>query len=157
LTARPPSRFTIDGDEFRHGTLNALDEFHCCRRVAPLVRNTGAFMAVLASDAEANGDQDRLASLIEGGAPLLQAFSELSDEDADFVIARCMAVTEAREGDAWVPTWSHDARAPALPTLRLNHLLRISYQVLRDALSVFFSDAASSLTELGLLRRATTP
>ncbi len=73
------------------------------------------------------------------------------------MIARCMAVTEAREDETWISTWSHDTQAPALPSLRMIHVLRICYAVLREAISVFFSDAVSSLTDLGLLRGATTP
>ncbi len=157
MTPKPPSRFTIGSDEFRHSPLNALDEFHCCRRVAPLVRNTGSLINLFAANPQEEDETNKIAGLIEGAAPLLKAFAELGEEDADYVISRCMAVTEARDGEAWVPTWDHDAQTPSLPGLRMNHLLRISYQVLRDALTVFFSDAASSLIEVGLLRRATVP
>ena len=156
MTPRPPTRFTIGGDEFRHTALSAVDEFHCVRRVAPLVKTTGALVTVLAGrsvgeDAEA----DRIAGVIEGAAPLLRAFADLSEADADYVIHRCMGATETREGEAWVPVWDHDSGGPALERLRMTHVLRISYEVLREAISVFFSDAASSLIELGLLARAT--
>lgn len=157
MSPKPPTRFFINGDEFRHGTLSAAEEFHCVRRVAPLVKNTGAFVTSLAAGEDETDGAGRIAGVIAGSAPLLQAFADLSEEDSDYVIARCMAVTEAREDETWISTWSHETQAPALPSLRMIHVLRICYAVLREAISVFFSDAVSSLTDLGLLRGATTP
>ena len=157
MSPTPPTRFFINGDEFRHGTLSAAEEFHCVRRVAPVVKNTGALVTSLAAkDGEVDG-AERIAGVIEGSAPLFQAFSDLSEEDSDYVIARCLGATEMLDGEIWVQTWDRETQAPALPNLRMIHVLRICYAVLRDAISVFFSDAVSSLTDLGLLRRATTP
>ena len=147
----------IGADMFRHGTLTAAEEFHCVRRVAPVVKNTGALVGALAAkEDEANG-AERIAGVIEGSAPLFQAFADMSEEDSNYVIARCLTATEMLDGEAWVPTWNREIQAPAVESLRMIHVLRICYAVLRDAISVFFSDAVSSLTELGLLRGATTP
>ena len=152
-----PTRFMIGADTFRHGTLSAAEEFHCVRRVAPVVKNTGALVTALATkDGEVDG-AERIAGVIEGSAPLFQAFADMSEEDSTYVIARCMGATEMLDGETWVPTWDRETQAPAVERLRMIHVLRISYAVLRDAISVFFSDAVSSLTELGLLRGATTP
>lgn len=151
-----PVRFTVGDDEFRHLKLNAKDEFHCARRVAPLVKGAGLFVTALATGkSEEGSDLDSLASFAEGAAPLLKALSTLTDDDADFVMARCLGVTEARDGECWAPTWDPAGRTVALPQLRMNHILRICYQVLREAITVFFSQAQSSLTELGLLAPTT--
>lgn len=152
-----PTRFMIGKDTFRHGTLSAAEEFHCVRRVAPVVKNTGALVTSLAAKEGEVDAAERIAGVIEGSAPLFKAFSDLSEADSDYVIARCMAATEMLDGETWVPTWDRETQAPAVEHLRMIHVLRICYAVLRDAISVFFSDALSSLTELGLLRRATTP
>ena len=157
MISKPPSRFTIGNEEFRHGTLSAAHEFHCVRRVAPVVKNVGAFVTSLAVGENEVEGVERIAGVIEGSAPLMRAFADLSEEDSDYVIARCLGVTEVLDGEAWVPTWDSEVRAPALPGLRMIHILRISYQVLREAIAVFFSDAGSSLIELGLLRRTTAP
>lgn len=156
MSPTAPTRFTIGADTFRHGRLSAAVEFHCVRRVAPVVKNVGGLVTALAdADGEASS-AERVAEVIKGGAPLFHAFAELSEADSDYVIGHCMAVTEALDGEEWVPVWDPEARAPALDSLRMIHVLRISYAVLRDAISVFFSDAVSSLTELGLLRPSPT-
>ena len=166
MTPAAPTRFMIGPDFFRHRTLSAAEEFHCVRRVAPIVKNTSAFMFALAGTADADADEeaegkgdqaDRLAGLIEGGAPLLKAFADLSEDDSNYIITRCMAATEMMDGEAWVPTWDGETNTPAVPSLRMIHVLRICYAVLREAITVFFSQAGSSLLELGLLRRITPP
>lgn len=157
MSTAAATRFMIGTDTFRHGTLSAADEFHCVRRVAPVVKNTGALVTALAAKDGEVDSAERVAGVIEGSAPLFQAFADLSEEDSTYVIARCMAATEMLDGETWVPTWDREIQAPAVERLRMIHVLRICYAVLRDAISVFFSDALSSLTELGLLRRATTP
>ena len=166
MTPATPTRFMIGPDFFRHRTLSAAEEFHCVRRVAPLVKNTSSFLFAMAETGEAaaaeqgdatDGQTDRLAGVVEGGAPLLKAFSDMPEADADYVISRCMAVTEMKDGEEWVPTWDGEAQGPAIPSLRMIHVLRICYAVLREAITVFFSQAASSLLELGLLRRITPP
>jgi len=151
------TRFTIGEDEFRHGQLNAKDEFHCVRRVAPVIKSTGLLFTALATGTAEDGrDLDSVASLIEGTAPLMKALSTLSDDDADLIMAKCLGATDVRVGDAWVPTWDRGARTVALPQMRINHILRICYQVLREAITVFFSQAQSSLVELGVLAPTTS-
>lgn len=151
-----PTHFTIGAAEFRHGQLNARDEFHCARRVAPIIKSTGLlFTALATSKAEDGRDLDSLASLVEGTAPLMKALAALSDDDADFIMAKCLSVTEAQDGDTWAPTWDRGARTVALPHLRINHILQICYQVLREAITVFFSQVQSSLVELGALAPTT--
>ncbi|MCJ2012664.1 phage tail assembly chaperone [Methylobacterium sp. J-076] len=159
MTLPTPTRFMIGPDTFRHRTLSAAEEFHCVRRVAPVVKNTSTFMFALADagDGEEVAEVDRLAGVIEGSAPLLKAFADLSEDDSNYVIARCMGATEMLDGEAWVPTWDLEVQSPAVPSLRMIHVLRICYAVLREAITVFFSEALSSLTELGLLRRTIAP
>lgn len=156
MTAQTLTRFRIGADEFRHGTLNAVEEFHCVRRIAPLVRTTGSLISILAAKPDdETGEAGKIASLVEGAAPLLQAFSQMTEADADYVITRCMSVTEARQDGEWMPVWDAEAQAPALPHLRMDHVLRISYEVVREAVTVFFSGAASMLAEISAHHRAT--
>lgn len=154
MSPAAPTRFMIGPDTFRHSALSAAEEFHCVRRVAPVVKNTGVLVIALAEkDGETDG-AERIAGVIEGGAPLFQAFADMAEDDANYVMARCMGATEMLDGEIWVPTWDREIGAPAIESLRMIHVLRICYAVLRDAISVFFSDAVSSLTDLGLLRPA---
>ncbi|WP_342111742.1 phage tail assembly chaperone [Methylobacterium sp. SI9] len=157
MAPRAPSRFTIGPDTFRHAPLNAADEFHCVRRVAPVVKNAGLLATALAAKDGEGEPGERIAGVIEGGAPLFQAFADMTEEDASYVMERCMSATEMLDGEIWVPTWDPEIKAPAIPSLRMIHVLRICYSVLKDAIAVFFSDAVSSLKELGLLRRTMIP
>ena len=154
MSPAPSTRFTIGPDTFRHGALSAADAFHCVRRIAPVVKNTGALVVSLAASEGETDAAERIADVIQGGAPLFQAFAEMGEDDANYVIARCMAATELLDGEIWVPTWDPEIQAPAVERLRLIHVLRICYAVLRTDISVFFLDVASSLTELGLIRPA---
>lgn len=99
----------IGDHKFRFGTLNAFDQLHVARRIAPLV-HSAVFAAGALNDAIvafAKGEQkesdEAMVRAFMQSAPFLQALSQIPDDDVNFVIKKAMSVTMIERGGHFVP------------------------------------------------------
>ncbi len=75
--------FQIGEHTYRAGRLDARTQFHVVRRLAPVVSALGIVLPLL-----------NAASPIAVMEPLLKAIGEMKDEDADYVLSKCLAVVQ---------------------------------------------------------------
>lgn len=71
----------IDGQTYRLAKLNALTQFHLARRIAPIVTTLDAGQETIEK--------------------LTKALAEMSDEEAEYVIAKCLNDCRRKSGDSW--------------------------------------------------------
>lgn len=88
----------IEGIKYRFGKLDAFQQFHLMRRLAPLLTSVGnAFQGRKPSS------QDDILNLIVSGMmdSVAHALATMSDEDSNYILFTCLRVVERQQGDAW--------------------------------------------------------
>ena len=122
-------QFTIKDKTFDSGRLNAFQQLHVVRRLAPVTER----LVALAGSA---GDPEAFLG------PLARTVGELPDADVDYILNACLDVTQIRQDTGGF------GRAIA-DTVDLDMLLGIAAHVLKDNLSGFFADLPSVLNRAG--------
>lgn len=106
----------VGGQSYRIGKLDAREQMHVYRRLAPILTGIGGGPALAAFNAMPRGadggidleNADVLAGLL---APAIDAISIMPDHEVDYVLDKCLAKVErAVDGDrAWAPVFSRGA------------------------------------------------
>jgi hypothetical protein len=151
--------FRIGMHTYRSRKLNARQQFHVARRLAPLVGQLltlGPALAQIQSvPSDTAPDDAAVAATAKAFETALEALStglaRIPDNDCDYVLDHCMGVTQRSAGNGGAPVWSDiwNERAHRLmfDDITLPEMMQIAVEVLRDNLADFFS----------LLPVATTP
>ncbi|WP_396231120.1 phage tail assembly chaperone [Acinetobacter baumannii] len=100
----------INGIEYTIGRLNAVDQFHVSRKIAPIVPKLMPIIAEIAKgdlakviesiDGGESGDLSDLQPLADALSPLMEAIAQMPDEDVNYLIFKCLSV--AKRGGAVV-------------------------------------------------------
>lgn len=95
----------IGGHEYMIGQLNAMDQFHVSRRLAPVLPTimpilTTVHKSGLAEKLDVGGvaallDED-LTRLTNDLMPLADALATMSDENAEYIIVKCLSVVRRK-------------------------------------------------------------
>jgi hypothetical protein len=142
--------------------LNARQQFHIARRIAPVVSVIGAVVPMLqealqqqtitpeTEDADAIGAQirataQRMTDLEALSRPIMEALASLPDADCDYVLDLCLAVVQRKQsgngsGPVWSDIWNARANKLMFEDIELPAMLQIAMEVLRENLMGFFSD-----------------
>jgi len=109
----------IEGVTYRTGQLNAKEQFHVARRLAPIV---GA-----------------MASAVGTGmfSSLADAVSKLEDKDVDYVMRTTMRVVTRQTGDRFMSVWNVQGDAPQFADMTAPVLLQLMIAVIQDNLGGF--------------------
>jgi hypothetical protein len=121
------AELTIAGHEYRTGTLNAIQQFHIARRLAPIIAKLGA----------ASGENATPLSAFDS---LAEGISKLTDEDCDYVINLCMGTVRRKVGDTWLPAWNVKVNQPQYADIELPALIQLTLAVVQDQLGGFMID-----------------
>lgn len=90
---------TIDGSRYQVGKLNALQQFHLARRLAPVLATMGVSMAQLKA-----GSNLDLSDFTEMLGPVAEVLAKMSDADANYIIHTSLSVVSREQGsDRWAP------------------------------------------------------
>lgn len=122
----------ISGRTYRLAKLDAMTQFHITRRLG------GVLAAIRAGR--------------EGGdvyAVLMQAVGEMSDEDSEYIIGRCLAgCLRKQDGDAgWAAVYRHGQMMFA--DIAMPDMLRLTWATLQANLSDFFTSLRSGSLPAG--------
>ncbi|WP_284118239.1 phage tail assembly chaperone [Acinetobacter seifertii] len=100
----------INGIEYTIGRLNAVDQFHVSRKIAPIVPKLMPIIAEVAKgdlakvidslNEEENGDLTELQPLADALSPFMEAIAQMPEDDVNFIIFKCLSV--AKRGGAVV-------------------------------------------------------
>lgn len=130
-----PTEQTIDGETYRTGQLNAKEQFHVARRLAPIVasfsnQGSSGFIGALA-----------------------MAVSKLPDDDIDYVMRVTMKTVTRKVADRWANVWNLAADQPQFSDMNASTLLQLVIAVVQDNLGSF----TSGLAEVGPDQTSTAP
>lgn len=145
----------IGGHDYTIGRLNALDQLHVSRKIAPIVPN---IMPILTEVAK--GDLERVIKSIEDGEnnelegleplaealePFMEAIAKMPEDDVNYVVHKCLSVVK-RGGAAVCRN-----NTIMFDDLDMNHLLPLTIAVIRMNLGNFIQDLlmkASSMKQV---------
>lgn len=120
--------FEIDGIKYRTGKMDAFDQFHVARKLAPVIGSIGNISALASGDASAI-------------IPLTGAISSLPEEDCNIILQKCLSVvsrgTESPAGTSWAPVWSTSAKRLMFDDIDMIAMVQIAGRVIQDALGNF--------------------
>lgn len=142
------AEFVVEGNTYRAGRINALEQFHIVRRLAPVVAELAPALqklgpiSALKDEAQAEAALERV-GLDEVLGPLALAFGKLSDEDANYVLLGLLRACSRREpnGLGWSPVAS--VGGIMFADVSMPGLLQLGWAVFRENLQGFFAAARS--------------
>lgn len=143
-----PSTVTVTGNEYRVGRLNARQQFHVARRIAPVIASISQVAREI-TPAATNGEmpdepeqeqaEQQLDELAQNRlfAVIAEALSKMSDVDCDYVISTCMSAVQRRQGEHFMPVWNKNADQPQFGDIDLPTLMQLSWAVIQENLASF--------------------
>ncbi|MBJ9593232.1 hypothetical protein I5745_22340 [Burkholderia seminalis] len=151
------NEFQLGGHTYQIGRLNARQQFHVSRRIAPLIPPMVPALLKLYSELERARDATGAAAVtaIVGGAPaaealaaskrdvvalaesvapvlqpLTDALATLKDDDADYVLDACLSVVERKHMNGWAKVWSAQHRTTMFDDIGLEVMLPLVVRVI---------------------------
>ena len=131
----------IGGHDYSIGRLNALDQLHVSRKIAPIVPNImpiltevakGDLEKVIASiETDENAELAGLEPLAKALEPFMEAIAKIPEEDVNYVIYKCLSVVK-RNGSVVCR-----GESIMFDDLDMNHLLPLTVAVIRTNLGNF--------------------
>lgn len=131
----------IGGHDYAIGRLNALDQLHVSRKIAPIVPNImpiltevakGDLEKVIASiETDENAELAGLEPLAKALEPFMEAIAKIPEEDVNYVIYKCLSVVK-RNGSVVCR-----GESIMFDDLDMNHLLPLTVAVIRTNLGNF--------------------
>ncbi|WP_257824718.1 phage tail assembly chaperone [Burkholderia glumae] len=133
----------IGGQRYQLGRMSAMQQFHVSRRIAtvlpPLIRT---YLDMATSDKPMTKNLKLLATSIE---PVMEALSQLKDEDAEYVIGACMRVVERHHGDGWARVWSPTQNVCMFDDIDMGAMLTLTGYVIMENLGPFIQGLLTGL------------
>lgn len=123
--------FEINDQQYRSGKLNARQQFHVARRLAPVLGGLAG--------AVQGGDKD-FGKLLQ---PITEAIAGISDADSDYILDTCLSVVKRQQGTAWAAVFVNGAQM--FDDIDLGALLQIAAKVIQENLGGFFQGSAAFL------------
>jgi hypothetical protein len=145
--------FTIKGNVYRTGKLDAFTQLHIVRRLTPCI---GKLAALAGGSVKLKYGDDGKVVDIDGDpdavlTPLANAITAMSDEDVEYVFNACIEVTERKQaGGAWAAL--RVKGTTMFDGLTLPVLMQIAYYVVRENLTDFFGELPSLSGPEGFLK-----
>ena len=131
----------IGGHDYSIGRLNALDQLHVSRKIAPIIPNImpiltevakGDLEKVIASiETDENAELAGLEPLAKALEPFMEAIAKIPEEDVNYVIYKCLSVVK-RNGSVVCR-----GESSMFDDLDMNHLLPLTVAVIRTNLGNF--------------------
>lgn len=140
------AQFEVGGRKYQSRKLNAFQQFHLARKLAPaaapFVEAVQPLIGVyLASQGAAEGGLPALGQMLSSVEPFLKVLANLPADDCDFVLTECLKVTSRADdkGGGWSPVWNDGAKAMMFDDIDMAAMLSIAGHVIKDNLAGFTS------------------
>lgn len=119
------SDFTISGQNYKSGKMDAFTQFHVSRRLAPVFTDLQSAFT------------DGAADWTKGVDAAVGAISKMSDADSEYVLKSCLNVTQRQVGQAWSPVQVQGRMQ--YQDIDMSVMLQIAWRVLQENLSPFLT------------------
>jgi hypothetical protein len=131
--------FTLAGQNYRAGKLNAFQQLHVSRKLAPILPK------LLPAALKVSADPGNMSLVAEAFAPAAQAMADMSEEDCNFVVHTCLGVVSMQQGNAWAPVWNANTQSLMFDSIDMMIMLQITFHVIQDSLGSFIQGLLANL------------
>jgi hypothetical protein len=135
---------TINDIRYMTGRMNAFDQLHVARRIAPVLTGLGSVMASLMGGGNqingtvpGGGEDVSNVSFYTSLGPLSEAVSKMSDQDVNYVIRKCLSAVRKYNGERWVPVLSTSGELMFENEMDMSVLLQLTMEVLSENIGPF--------------------
>lgn len=134
-----PDAYEVGGVKYISAKLTAMQQFHVLRKLGPVLAKIGpAFLTTPSASTAVMSD-------IALMGPALEALSEMSEADCDYVLHRCLAVTKRyQDPGVWANIWNEPAKRLMFEDIDLSAMMQITVHVLGESLSGFSQGGLSN-------------
>lgn len=122
----------ISDKTYRVGKLNAMQQFHVARRLAPALWALGV-AAQSAEKAVSLTDTDSLLAL----EPVAESISKMSDSEVDYVLQTCLSVVSRQESKGWAKVQASNGGL-MFEDIDMSTMMQLTFTVIRENLGNFF-------------------
>lgn len=143
------TEISIGEDKYQVNSLNAMDQFHVFRRVAPLMRGLGEGFASLPPEAM----DGSLAELSERDTlrifgPLMDVLAGMDDANINYIIHKCLAKVQVQVQDGrWTAAMPSPGHFQYENKMNMSVLFRLVIAVLQESgVLGFFTDGPESVS-----------
>jgi hypothetical protein len=155
----------VSGQTYQIGKLNAFQQLHVTRRIAPVIPKLVPGMVALSTQASEQATQQvtegtdaapaaenaapssslTISEVVAAFGPALEAFSAMTDEDTEYVFGTCLAVVKRKQGNSWAPIWNPSVKLLMFSDIDdLSLMSQIVVKVLEENVAPFFRAALGS-------------
>lgn len=133
--------FQLGARDYRMDKLNAIQQFHVSRKIAPLIPALiPVFLQIAKKGEKGLGSLANEESLAQIG-PLLQPFADsiasLPDATVDYLIDTCLSVVRRNREGNWAPVWSSQHKTLMFDDMDLGALMPLIVRVITENLGPF--------------------
>lgn len=121
--------FEISGHKYRSDKLDAFQQFHVARKLAPVI---GAIGPALGGEGDMSG--------------LAKAIAELEQADCDFVLHTCLGAVRREQGGGYAPVFSAAAKRMMFSDINMLEMIQIAIKVIEENLASFTGALPSNFT-----------
>jgi len=126
----------INGAKFSTGKLNAIQQFHVARRLAPILLAFGSAAGAAVKQLDSAGLAGDIALLSEMG-PVAEAVAQMSDVDSEYVLSNCLSVCQRQDSGAWQKVYVMNGGFTY--PMEIDVMMRLTATVIKENLGNFFS------------------
>jgi hypothetical protein len=132
------TEIAIGENVFRIGKLNAIQQLHVSRKIAPVLPKILPAMvaskALMASITEENPDIEGLSSML---SPVAEALASMPDADVEYVFNECLSAVQMQQGNAFVSIWNKDTQRSQFDFIDFFLMIRLVVHTIWGSLSGF--------------------
>lgn len=137
----------LKGVSYRIGRINAIQQFHVSRRVAPILATLGLSLGPELLEHLKDKRGWTVDEVLPSIGPLSHILAGMSDEHVDYVLATCLgAVTRCqpnmgpRNSDLWAPVTAAGGRDMAFEDIDMPTMVRLCIAVMEHNLMDFWKE-----------------
>lgn len=141
------SEFTLGEGTYRINKLNAFQQFHLSRKVAPIIPTlVPVFLKLQKSAKPKEGSDEQAAqnplsgdigSMAEMMQPFADAIAHMPDETAEFILSTCLSAVKRKQADGWFDVWSSNQNVCMFDDIDLGVMMKLSFRVIVESLGPF--------------------
>lgn len=137
---------TIQGQVYRTGKLNAFQQFHVARRLAPILQSISNVATKLPEPSSAQLGENDTVALLDG---LTNVVSRMSDEDCNYVLNACLGACSRQQGAGWARVQAANGGGLMFVDIDMNVMLQLAFATVRENITNFFPVAPAADSSSG--------
>lgn len=136
---------TLNGTTYRVGKLTAKEQWNVVRRLGAVIAAAGpAFQAIGGITPGDASTVPGLEDIFSAFGPVASAMGELSDENSDYVIGKCLSVVKCNKmGTTWADVANRHGQI-MFDNISMATMLRLTLYVLQENLEDFLAELNGS-------------